>query len=150
MTVNAGEDEDAVDEAEVTLSHAVSGASEYQNVSAADVTVTITDKDTAGVSIDPTELTVVEGQSNTYTVVLTTQPSADVTVAISGHSGTDVRLSGDTLSPTNTLTFTPSNWATSHTVTVTAGEDDDAADEAEVTLSHAVSGAGRIRRHPLQ
>ena len=145
VTVTAGEDDDAADESQVTLSHAVSGASEYQNVSAADVTVTITDKDTPGVTISETALTINEGGSDSYAVKLDTRPSADVTVAISGHSGTDVRLSGDTLSPTNTLTFTPGNWATSHTVTVAAGEDDDAADEAEVTLSHAVSGASEYQ-----
>ena len=151
VTVNAGEDDDGADEADVTLSHAVGGAGEYAAIPANDVpsvTVAITDKDSAGVSISKTELTITEGGSDSYTVVLTTRPSADVTVAISGHSGTDVRLSGDTLSPTNTLTFTPGNWATSHTVTVTAGEDDDAADETAVTLSHAVSGASEYAAIP--
>ena len=61
----------------------------------------------AGVSIDPgRRLTIGEGDSDTYTVVLNTEPSADVTVTISGHSGTDVGLS-DT-----ELTFTTGNWDT--------------------------------------
>ena len=63
----------------------------------------VSEDDSAGVSIEPTTLTIDEGGSKTYTVVLDTEPSADVTVTISGHAGTDVSLSGNTLSATNTL-----------------------------------------------
>ena len=143
VTVSAGQDDDAAADAAVTLSHAVSGAVEYAAVSAEDipgVTVTIEEDDAARVSIDPTALTVVEGQSNAYTVVLTTQPSADVTVTVTGHAGTDLSLSGQTLT-NDELTFTPDNWNQPQTVTVSAGQDDDAAADAAVILSHAVSGA---------
>ena len=139
VTVTAGgEDDDTAAEAEVTLSHAVTGASEYAAIDADDVPsvlVTITEDDSAGVTVSESSLTIGEGGSDTYTVVLDTQPSADVTVTISGHSGTDVSLS-DT-----ELTFTDQDWDTAQTVTVTAGEDDDAVSEADVTLSHAVTGA---------
>ena len=138
ITVSAAQDADAAADAAVTLSHAVSGAVEYAAVSAGDipsVTVTIDEDDAAGVSVNPTALTVVEGSTASYTVVLDTQPSADVTVTISGHDGTDLNLSAET------LTFTPDNWNVAQTVTVTAGQDDDAAADAAVTLSHAVSGA---------
>ena len=37
-------------------------------------------------------------------MVLDTEPTHDVTVAVGGHAGTDVSLSA------STLTFTPSNW----------------------------------------
>ena len=109
VTVTAEQDDDAAADSDVTLSHAVTGASEYAAIAAAAVprvSVTINEDDSAGVSIDPTALTVLGGQSNTYTVVLATEPSADVTVTISGHAGTDVSLSGDTLSAPNTLVFT--------------------------------------------
>ena len=61
-------------------------------------TVTITDDDTAGVTVseEPT-LEIDEGDSATYTVVLDTEPTADVTVTIAGHSGTDISLTGTTL-----------------------------------------------------
>ena len=52
-------------------------------------------------SIDPLAVTVVEGQSNTYTVVLDTQPTADVTVTVSGHAGTDVSVAPSTLTFTS-------------------------------------------------
>ena len=55
---------------------------------------------------------------DSYTVVLDTQPTASVTVAVGGHSGTD-----GTPNPT-TLTFTTSNWNTDRTVTVTDNDSD--------------------------
>ena len=63
---------------------------------------------------------VAEGATGTYTVALGTEPSADVTVTVSGQAGTDVSLSGLT---NNRLTFTTGNWDTSQTVTVTAAQD---------------------------
>ena len=87
-------------------------------------------------SVDPTALTVVEGQSNAYAVVLTTQPSADVTVTVTGHAGTDLSLSGQTLT-NDELTLTPDNWNQPQTVTVTAGN---VTADAEVILGHAFSG----------
>ena len=83
----------------------------------------------------------IEGDATgvSYTVVLTSQPAGDVTVAISGHSGTDLSISGTTLSGDNELTFTTANWGTAQTVTVKAAEDDDAVTDADVTLAHAIS-----------
>ncbi len=83
------------------------------------VTVTITENDTSGMTIYPTSLTVTEGQTNTYTVRLDSEPTADVTVAITGHTGTDLALSGATLA-NDALTFTTDNWNTAQAVTVTA------------------------------
>ena len=87
--------------------------------------VTIRDDDTAGVTVTPTELFVVEGGSGSYRVALGTQPSADVTVTVAGHAGTNITLSGDTLTD-DALTFTSDSWATAQTVRVTAAQDDDA------------------------
>ena len=145
VTVAAAEDDDSVPtDPAVTLAHAVSGTGEYLSVTAAGLEVAITENDTAGVSIDPTEnaLTIVEGQSKDYSVVLATQPSANVTVTISGHSSTDINLSGTTLNSNNELTFTTVNWNQDQNVTVSAREDDDAAVDSKVTLAHAVSGTG--------
>ena len=60
-------------------------------------------------------------------------------MTVSGHSGTDLSISGTTLSGDNELTFTTANWATVQTVTVKAAEDDDAVTDADVTLTHAIS-----------
>ena len=93
----------------------------------------------------PTSLTVTEGDAAgaSYTVKLTSQPAGDVTIAISGHAGTDLTLSGTTLT-NNVLTFTDQNWGTVQTVKVTAGEDDDATTDPDLTLAHAIRQHGRL------
>ena len=105
----------------------------------ASATGTITDDDTRGITIVPPPSAIDEGGSATYTVVLASQPTATVTVTIGGHAGTDISLSGTTLS-NNELTFTTSNWGTAQTVTVNAADDDDAIADAAVTLTHTSSG----------
>ena len=133
VTVNAAEDADATADAMVTLTHAVTG---YDTVSSgANVVVTVTENDTAGVRISPTALTVAEGGTNTYTVVLDTQPAGNVAVTVGGESG-DVRVTGSPV----TLTFTMDNWNLEQTVTVNAAEDADATADAMVTLTHGVTG----------
>ena len=143
VTVKAAEDDDGVTDADVTLVHAISSTddSTYNALANQSVTVTITENDAVGVTIAPTTLTVAEGDATglSYTVVLTSQPAGDVTVAISGHASTDVTLSGTTLSGDDELTFTTANWGTAQTVTVKAAEDADAVTDADVTLTHAIS-----------
>ena len=133
MTVTVDEDEDAVADADVTIAHALDGAAEYATLSADTVRITIQETDTQGVTISPTELTVGEGASETYTVVLDSQPTEDVIIRITGQTGTDLTLSR------LSLTFSPESWNQAQTVTVNAAEDGDAVDDA-VTLSHDASG----------
>ena len=123
----------------ITLTHMQSGG-DYNGIAADSVTVNVTDSDTRNVVLSPTSLTLTEGDATgvSYSVKLATQPSGDVTVTIGGHSGTDLSISGAELTG-NTLTFTASNWDTAQTVTVKAGEDDNADDESE-TLRHTASG----------
>ena len=87
-----------------------------------------------GVTLSKTALTVIEEDAtgDSYTVVLDTLPTAGVVVTVAGHSGTDVTA---TSTP---LTFTTVNWETAQTVTVTAGNDADTADET-VTLTHSAA-----------
>ena len=131
VTVTAGQDDDGVDDEE-TLRHTAAGG-EYASVTAT-LPVTVVDDD-RGIVLSPMSLTVDEGDDTgaTYTVKLATQPSAEVTVAISGHTGTDVSV--DKAS----LTFTTGNWNTAQTVTVTAADDDDGADDT-ATLTHTATG----------
>ena len=134
QTVTAEADDDNnVDNESATLAHTASGG-DYVNVTK-DLPVSITDDDTAGVTISETELTIEEGGSDTYTVVLDTEAVDTVIVTISGHSGTDVSLS------TTTLTFTSESWDTEQTVTVTAERDVDAIDESETTLVHTTGSS---------
>ena len=98
--------------------------------------IEILDDDMAGVVVDPTSLTINEGSSKTYTVKLTSDPTASVTVGVSVPTGTDVSAS-----PTS-LTFTSSNWSTAQTVTVSVATDADAVVDDQVTITHSVSSTG--------
>ena len=81
-------------------------------------------------------LTVPEGGSNSYMLVLGSRPTGDVSVSITGQAGTDLSLSSDM------LTFTTGNWDTAQTVTVSAAEDDDGVTDDVATLTHTASGGG--------
>ena len=96
--------------------------------------MTVNDDD-RGIVLSPNSLTVDEGDTTgaTYTVALAVQPTEEVTVTVTGHSGTDLTLDK------TTLTFTTSTWETAQTVTVKADQDDDGADDT-VTLTHTASG----------
>ena len=137
VTVKADNDDNAVSES-LTLTHTPSGGG-YST--AADLPVTVTDDDTAGIVLSETALSVIEGDDVgvSYTVKLATQPTGTVTVTVGGHSGTGLSVSGTTLT-SNQLSFTTSNWNTAQTVTVKAEEGGNAIAESE-TLSHSASGA---------
>ncbi|MEG4069200.1 calcium-binding protein, partial [Microcoleus sp. Pol11C2] len=88
----------------------------YNNIAVASVTTNITDNDTSAITITPTSTNATEGgTTGTYTAVLTSQPTADVNLAIGNTSQTNTSAS--------TLTFTSANWNTPQTVTVTAVND---------------------------
>ena len=95
-------------------------------------TVSITDDDAAGVTVSETVRNIGEGSSETYTIVLASQPAADVIVTINDPSNTDV-----TANPDN-LTFTSSDWSSAQTVTVSAAQDADAVNET-ATVTHSVT-----------
>ena len=133
VTVTAHHDADAVADELVMLTHPVTGG-DYEGVAAADVEVTITEDDTTGVTISITALEVTEGETGQYTIVLDTEPTADVTVAIQVPEDTDIALDQ------TALTFTVANWNTPQRVTVTAHHDDDAVADDPVTITHTVTG----------
>ena len=86
---------------ELTFGRLPDGVSEGATTQAA---VRITDNDGRGIDLSPTSLSVTEGGSaKTYAVALATQPTATVTVTITGHLGTDVGLDS------TVLFFTPSD-----------------------------------------
>jgi len=91
----------------------------YSGVDASDVAVTNTDNDTKGIIVTPTSgLTTTEaGGTATFTVVLNSQPTADVSIGTTS----DKTAEGTVNKPS--LTFTPANWNTPQTVTVTGVDD---------------------------
>ncbi len=137
--------DDDVDEPDETID--VTGALTGATVTKA--TLSLTDDDTLGVTVTPTSkaLTLAEADNGgtdakenegAYTVVLNSEPTADVTVAITNPPGSPVTLDK------TSLTFTTATWDDPQTVTVTATDDniDNAGDERAATLAHTVSGGG--------
>ena len=106
----------------------------------------------AGVTVSKSALTVTEEDTtgNTYTVVLDTRPTADVTVMVFGHGGTDVTLTSLAFTSTTpssvTLTFTTAmgtrGWNLAQTVTVKAGNDTDTTNDTVTLTHHAASTDG--------
>ena len=81
------------------------------------VVVTVTDDDTAGFSLTPTALSIAEPDgSATFTLSLTSQPTASVSVALSASS-TECSIDPES------LTLTPLNWSSGLSATVTAVDD---------------------------
>ena len=131
VTVTAVDnDRDAADRT-VTVKGAVENSTGVLGPS--DVTLTIEDDDTRGVTVSVEELRVGEGDEESYTVVLDSEPTGTVTVTPSRSSGdADITVGA-------ALTFTAEDWDTAQTVTVSAAEDTDAIDETAM-IGHAVSG----------
>lgn len=91
--------------------------------------------ETPAVITSASSLAVAEGGSASFTAKLSSAPTANVTVSTT-------RTSGDTdLSVTSgaSLTFTPANWNTAQTVTLSAAQD---ADTAAGTAAFGVGGTG--------
>ncbi len=101
----------------VQTAAATSDDPNYDAMAVADVTVSVQDEDGAGTIVMPTAIEVSEdGAVDHFQVVLTSEPTATVTVTIT----TD----GQTLVNKTELVFTPTNWDTPQVVTVSAVDDD--------------------------
>ena len=136
VTVTGVDDDNGVSET-FDITHTASGGG-YGSVTGT-VAVTITDDDTAGVTLSPTSGSAGEdGGTTEYTVVLDTQPTGSVTITPTSGTLTTATVSG-------ALTFTDSNWDTAQTITVTGVNDDIAnASDRTATISHAASGYGSV------
>jgi len=88
-----------------------------------------------GVIVQPTSglVTTEDGGTAEFTVLLATEPSADVTIGLSSSDATE-----GTVWP-ESVTFTPSDWSTPQAVTVTGVDDDEA--DGDVAYSVATSSA---------
>ncbi len=141
---------DAGDQRTSTVAHTVASSdSKYNALSGLDsVSVTVTDDDGAGVTISESTRTVAENAgTQTYTVVLDSEPSADVTVTITSDTPAAARVDGPggntTPKTSDTLTFTSSNWNAEQTVTVTGVSDnlDNTGNERSAKLTHAFTSS---------
>ncbi|MBF2760541.1 MAG: hypothetical protein ISN28_09775, partial [Ectothiorhodospiraceae bacterium AqS1] len=134
ITVSAAEDNDNTENetASITLSASGGGYGEITG----NVTVNVTDDDEGTLDISTVSLLLPEGQSASFTVKLSAQPSDDVTVTLDQPTNTDVRLR------TTSLTFTTANWNLRQPVIMDASEDNDDTEDENVTITLNASGGG--------
>ena len=125
--------DDAVAEAAETVVVRLSNAQEA-TVAVATATGTITDDDTRALVVRPRQLTVVEGLSARYEVVLGSRPTGQVTVVL--DDGPELAVEPDE------LVFGPGTWQVSQQVTVTAEQDEDSSADDPVLLRIAARGGG--------
>lgn len=117
-----GVDDNAVDGNKaytIITAAATSADAAYSGLNPVDVSAGNSDNDTAGFTVTPTSgLTTTEtGGTTTFTIRLSSQPTADVSLGL-----TSSHTSEGTVSPAS-LTFTTTNWSTPQTVTLTGVND---------------------------
>jgi hypothetical protein len=102
-------------------------------------TVNVTDDDTQALDVAPLTISVAEGGTSTYAVALSYQPSGNVVVSSTVAAA---NLADISAAPA-TLTFTPSNYATAQTVTVTGLQDADVTNESATIVVSSTGIASR-------
>jgi len=118
VAVSAVDDQlDDGDQSCVVQTTVSSADAHYAGIAAADVTTTVQDDgDTAGVIVGTQTLTVSEPTSSqSYTVVLTSEPAMPVTLSMTPANGQ--------CGATKSLLFTAANWQSPQSVTVLAVDD---------------------------
>jgi hypothetical protein len=79
------------------------------------------------------------GDTDTYNIVLTGQPTADVTITLHNADGQVTAINA--ANGSDSLIFTPDNWETVQTVLVTAVDDVAAEGNHTSTIAHTVSSS---------
>jgi hypothetical protein len=130
QTVTVTGVDDAADDGDIAYSivtgAAASDDANYATIDPADVEVLNADDDAAGIDVTPVAGlgTTEAGGTASFSVVLTSQPSADVVIPIASSDATEGGVSAPS------LTFTAADWNVPQTVTVMGV--DDAADDGDI------------------
>jgi len=136
VTVTAADDslDDGEQTCTVQTGAASSAGADYDGLQSDDLSVTVLDDDVAGIVVAPATLNVSEPEgSGTFTVTLSSQPAAPVSIQLSPSNG-ECAVSPDE------VTLDSTNWRTGAVVTVTAV--DDSLDDGEQTCTVQTGAAG--------
>ncbi len=148
VTIQAPNDGNNDNETGITLSHAATDAtataSGYDGISK-DLTVDVTDDDIPNILLSQASLSVEEEDASgeSYTVRLSTLPSADVTITVTatGNLTIDGPDAATAFTTGETLTFSATDGTTAQTINVKAGGDNDLADDTTPTITHRATSA---------
>jgi len=148
QTVTATGVDDAVDDGNQSLSVLIGSATSddplYNGLDPTDVRLQNQDDDTAGLTVAPSgELTVSEdGGTDTLSVMLDSQPVADVTVEVAADTQLLVSTDGGaSFNETASLTFTPADAFTAQDVLVQAVDDELFEEAHQGTIAFSASGS---------
>ena len=146
QTVTVTGVDDAVDDGDMVYAIVTGAATStdpsYSGMSPANASITNSDDETAGITVSAVSGPTTEaGGPATFTIVLDSEPTADVTIGVSSSD-----LTEGTVSPTS-LTFTAAGagiWSTAQTVTVSGVDDllDDGDIAYTITTAPATSTDG--------
>ncbi len=141
QTVTITGQNDNVDDGDVAYAISASITSSdsgYDGLVVDDLAVVNIDDDTAGITVDPISGVVITeiGGTAQFSVVLTSEPSADVTISVTSSDEDEGVVS------TPSLTFTAADWNTPQVVTVTGIDDLDGDGDIDFTIVLAMTDGG--------
>jgi len=122
------------------------GYNNYWSYTHSALKVSILDNDLTGLLITETNGGTEVGESgatDTYTLALTSAPKSDVTVNINPILNTSVPPVGQVTTDVASVTFTPSNWNTPQTVTVTGVNDTTVEGDITTLIYHTLQSADK-------
>jgi hypothetical protein len=119
----------------IDIAAAMSADGNYDGKDPADVSLFNKDDDTANITVGKISGNTSEsGGTATFSIVLDTQPTADVSIGIASSNTAEGTVSEDS------VTFTPANWSSPQVITVTGVDDDSTADGGQpYTINFGVS-----------
>ncbi len=136
VTLTGVDDADADGDQTVDVTVSVDDANSDDNFDDLDdqtVTVTNRDDDTAGFTLSKTTAETDEtGTTDTFTIVLNTQPTSNVVLTIISDDTTEVTAN------LGAVAFTPTDWDTPQTITLTGVDDDDVDGDQTVDVTISV------------
>ena len=138
LSITGVEDSDLNDESVIV--NCITGNTQPYNGVDKNITIEITDNDTASLILSKSALTTIEGGTSTYGIKLSHKPSDDVKVSISNSNTlkATITLVG---SEADTLTFTTTNWSSEQFITVVSIQDNDLVNE-NATITHTAGYTG--------
>ena len=130
ITISAGIDINSSAES-VVITHSAVGA-DFDNVSA-NITVVTVDIDSLNIQLSTKTISITEGLTGSYTIVLKIEPAHDVVIMPL------ISPNPDSVSVISSLTFTQANWDMVQTITIESVGDDIDRDNVNVVISHQIS-----------
>ena len=118
------------DDSVATITHSVSGSSDYAGVQVPEVVLKL--RESGFFVSNPTPATVSEGESATYGIRLASRPAGDVVVSVIIPPNPGITLS----TTPEVLTFTTEDWDETQSVTVTYEDDDLSTGSQTLLITH--------------